>query len=54
VEEDRINPAWEEAWAGAAASVREAIVYALNAGTNHLTIGAFPALKPNAPNVATT
>ena len=54
MEEDRINPARDEVWAAAEASVLEAIVSALNVGTDRLTNGAFPALNPNAPNAVTT
>jgi hypothetical protein len=52
VEEDRVNPVWEEAGAEAAASVPEGIVFVLNAVTNPLTSGVFPVLNPNAPNAA--
>ena len=54
MEEARVNPAGEEAWAEAGVLAPAVIVSALNVDTKHPMNEVVPALKPNAPNVAAT
>ena len=53
MEEDKTNPAGEEVWVEAEASVREVIVSALNADTKCPMNEAVPVLKSSVLNAGT-